>query len=71
MLKIYGVINMGYKSINISLDVKQYYQNEEDWKDLVLITGDDISTIGKSGCGLTCGAMLEKNHRRYYTKIII
>ncbi|WP_313345574.1 hypothetical protein [Sedimentibacter sp.] len=51
---------MGYISINISMDVKQYYQNEEDWKDLVLRTGDETSTIGKSGCGLTCGAMLEK-----------
>lgn len=51
---------MGYKSINISLDVKQYYQNDDNWKDLVLRTGQETSTIGTSGCALTCGAMLEK-----------
>ena len=51
---------MGYKNITVSLDVKRYYQDESDWKDLVLKTGKITSTIGKSGCGLTCGAMLEK-----------
>lgn len=51
---------MGYKNINTSLDVEHYYQDNNDWKNLVLKTGNQKSTIGKVGCALTCGAMLEK-----------